>query len=615
MALTGCRAARHAAATREPSKPAAAKPIPTRVVASESRIDAVVGRTLVVPVTLQGPVNPGKPVPVRIDDGRHIEASLYWVSVSPEPGAVEGAWLAPAGKWAATPASAATRPSAAGSWVLMMDLPGDAIGQAVVIGGQRTILNWLPDPSRLQGPGERISWRPPLGIEPLSAYLIRLAEPEALSPLRRWRYKLLTMGLAPEREETLTRSASPLPPTHDAAPFEDPVLEAFARQTESRWQIALAMLWLADADLAERVKRRLVASIDFGSGVVAPAWPPDQPELDALLRDLLNPRLSPQQHAERAAAWLDGLPPAQGWVLDDAGLRDALTGRSIATCGLANLNDRATLAWATAGEMNTSTDLAPLPALGSRLIAIPAPRTPEPEPGAPRVGAVKIKATPATLHAGRWTTVRGLAMDPLDAIPPGLKLGPFVGDWTLAAWLNGIPSEEMAIPPDWATAGMVYQRPPDEPAADPSTEPGNANPGGWYLYLECRIPEADMKSAPVETAYAWLGPTGAPSAILRISSDGKVFDERAAQKGLGGEIARASISREADRWIAQVPVPPYCIEPEGILRVGIQRTDARGRRTAWPRPMLPWMAEPGRIAVSTNAWGSVETAKPASATR
>lgn len=617
LALPGCGAARRAA--HAPTHKPSPAPNPTRVVASESRIDAVVGRTLVVPVTLQGPVNPGKPVPVRLDDGRKVEASLYWVSVSPDPAAIEGAWLAPAGRWAATPASAGTRPSAAGAWVLTMDLPVDSIGQAVVIGGQRTILNWLPDPGHLQGRGEAISWSPPLGTEPLSAYLIRLAEPEALSPVRRWRYKLLTTGLAPDRGETLSRDAAPAPTLPATASFEDPVLEALARQSESRWQIALAMLWLADADLAERVKRRLVASLDFGAGVVAPAWPQDQNELDALLRDLLNPRLEPHQHAERAAAWLEGLPAAQAWVIDDAGLREAMTGRSMATCGIASLLDRATLAWATAGEAVGAPDLTPLAALQARALTVAPPTVIDPEPvlGSPRQGA-KVTATPIVLHAGRWTATRGAAMESLDAAPPGLKLGPFVCDWTLAAWMSGGPSAEMEPAPDQATAGLVFQRPSD----------GSEGGPGWWIYLECRVPETPAPPSPrsgrhqpaappppVETARIWLGPVGSPAAVLRISSDGVVVDERAVDQGLRGELTGATVTRQADRWVAQVPIPARCIEADGTLRLAVQRSDARGRRSAWPRPMLPWQVEPGRVAVNTSAWGSVASARPASATR
>jgi len=51
-----------------------------------------------------------------------------------------------------------------------------------------------------------------------------------------------------------------------------------------------------------------------------------------------------------------------------------------------------------------------------------------------------------------------------------------------------------------------------------------------------------------------------------------------------------------------LPLPPDAIEPGGRLRVGLTRTDATGRRTAWPRRLLPWDSEPGRLAVDLNAW-------------
>ena len=49
-------------------------------------------------------------------------------------------------------------------------------------------------------------------------------------------------------------------------------------------------------------------------------------------------------------------------------------------------------------------------------------------------------------------------------------------------------------------------------------------------------------------------------------------------------------------------LPPHAIEPSGVLRLGVERLDERGVRSAWPRALLPWESEPGRAAIDTRGW-------------
>lgn len=544
---------------------------------TEARIDAILGRTLVIPVTLEGAINPARPIPVRVDDGRRLNAELFWISVR-DDGKPTWDWLAPAGRWAATPATASSRPSPIGFWALVMDLPFNAVGQGLWIGQDRYPLNWLPDPSLIREREDGGPWRPPLG-DSLPQRLLTLAAAEARSPVRRWRSLLLTQGLRPPKPEAEDYAASR---------FDDSVLEALARQTEARWRIALALLWSADADLAERVKRRLAGAADFGQGVVAPAWPTSSEDLGSLLADLLTPRLEPERRAERAAAWLETLPDGAAWVIDDAGLRDAPSGRSIATLGLANLTERTTLGWVTTAHDAHSPELASLASQEAKSFAAIAP---------PPVEAGTRPVVPVTLNVGRWSTVRQVAMDRLPAAPPGLRIPALVGDWTMSAWLAGEPDTIMLGEPEWATAGLLHR------AADGSDQ--------WWLYLECRRPPGERGR---ETVRVWLGPTGRPSAVLRISSDGAAVDERAIDQGLG-QRAAVQVAAHEGKWLASIPIPPHCVEPDGTLRIAVERTDARGRRSAWPRPMLPWQPEPGRITADLGAWASLPAATPASATR
>lgn len=569
VAAPGCARARRLLQSG-PGPGAQARPI-------EPRIDAVLGKTLVIPVNLEGAVNPARPIPVRLDDGRKLPAKLYWISFRPLAGEAPWGWVVPPGQWVATPAQAATRPSASGSWSLVVDLPYNSVGQGLWIGADRYPLNWLPDPSLVRSSEEGAPWRPPLS-GPVPARLLEMAAGEARSPVRRWRYLLLTRGLKPPPPDSDEDAGLPS--------LSDPVLEALARQTEARWRIAIALLWGADAELAERVKRRLAAGLDFGGGAVAPAWPTGEVELGSLLTDLLAPRVTIEQRAERARAWLDSLPPAAAWVIDDAGLRDAVTGRPISTCGVANLSERATLGWAVAQGDAGSPDLTTLGPLEAKTITVTVP---------PPENAATIRlATPVTLHAGRWTTVRGVAGDRLSAAPPGLKIPSLIGDWRMDAFIAGTPDAEMTGDPAWQTAGLLYR------AADEGDQ--------WSLYIECRRPPGQSGT---ETVRVWLGPLGAGSTVLRVSSDGVAVDEGAPDHGLDSP-QRAVLTQQEDKWIARVPIPPRCIEADRTLRIAVERTDSRGRRSAWPRPMLPWQAEPGRVWVDLKAWGP---ATPASTTR
>jgi hypothetical protein len=560
----------------------------------ESRIDTILGRMLVMPVSVQGALDPKRPVLVRLDDGRRPTANLYWISDGIAADA--GGWLPAARAWAATPFDAARLPSPRGTWVLTVELPLDAVGQGLWLGEHHIAINWLPDPGSLLG-GDEV-WSLPVGPIPPTSPLLRLAEPESRSPLGRWRYHLLLTGLRPDARAPLEQDLTEPAPGADV--FPDPILEALARQAEARWQVALANLWLAEPELAHRLKRRLAAAVDFGNGFVAPAWPTDQAAMDALLSDLLNPRLPASQKADRARNWVESQPQAVAWVIDDSGLRDMQTGRPIATCGIANLTERDTLAWAAPADGSASSggaNLSPVSSLGIvRLpVLVPAPEEPPSRftaPTGPRPFAV-------SLHAGSWSAVQAIAHGAIPASPPGAQLGPLVGDWTLASWSLGTPGMEMTPRPEWAAAAILYRE--DAPIASAGDRPAST----WVIYVECRLgPGQAVDPPPPESVRIWLGPLGSPRAVLRIGAGGSVVDERAYQEGDARELRRASVSTDpaGRRWTARVPIPARCIEPDGTLRLAFERLDARGQRSTWPRPQLPWQTEPGRAMIDTTTW-------------
>ncbi|MBL9032532.1 MAG: hypothetical protein JNM80_12605 [Phycisphaerae bacterium] len=561
LALVGAFAWSPACARRRAPRP---PPAPVLSVV-EARVDVVLGRRLVIPVTVQGGLSPRRPVPVRLDDGRTLEARLAWLSVGPEPEAEPNSWVDPAGRWASVWADADRRPEGAGGWLLIVDLPLDSVGQGLYLGTTRVPLNWLPDPALLTDPasGRELPWPRPIADLGESPHLLRLAQPERTSPVRRWRYRLLTRGLQPRPAPALT-GGEPAPAETDE--FADPVIEAVARQVESRWQVALAWLWIADADLAERVRQRLAGAVRYGERVVAPAWTIDQPALDALLLDLLDPRLRAHERRERALAWLSSLPTAVAWVIDDAGLRDAGRVTGVGQVGVANLSDRAALAWVGVGM---SAELTSIPAGAAGELPVLMPRSDDGgDPGAK--GPLRVVA-----HVGPWSGPCAVALRPIEAAPPGLRLGPLLADWTMRTWMGGVAPPEPSA--DWAGLGLLQK----------------SGDGSWTLFLEFRGP---ARTEP-EGARVWLGPRERPVAVFRVSSTGLATEEVGR-----GSTEGVQVSREPDRWTVRLTIPAGTIEPDGIVRIGLERTDGRGVRSAWPRPMLPWQVEPGRVAVDLSAW-------------
>lgn len=567
----------------------------------ERRVDVVPGRTLVMPVSVDGPIDPRVPIRPLLDDGRALPAQLFWVAVASDE---SPSWLPPAGAWSATPAAAHVRPAGAGAWCLVLPMPADGIGQGIWLGSRRVPLNWLADAALIVPPGESSPWEPPLSDVP--AQLRRLAEPEALSPVRRWRHRLLTRGLAPQPPPADDDGAGEPPVTPDR--FDDPVLEALARQGEDRWRLALAGLWRADPSVADALKRRLVLTVEFPGGVVAPAWPCEQESLDRLLYDLLNPRLSDPDRAARTGVWLDEQPAAVGWVIDDAGAVEGITARSIATCAVANLSDRRTLAWAAAIPLRASPDMTPLE-----------PRTAHAPQVSPPIAAPEDRqaagpaSAPIGLHVGRWSATVSAVTDPLPARPPGFRVGPFLTDWMLPRWLAGA-AEPVAPEPapdaaDWSAAAVLM---PTQAALAEAGAVSGPDATRWSLFLECRSGPSGTPG-PAEVVRVWLGPFGRASRVLRVTSAGEVTTEGAGRSGVGGVGSSrpdVTVIRREDRWIALISIPDGCVEPSGVLRLGVERTDARGRHSAWPRPMLPWQFEPGRAAIDLSAWDGVTSAGP-----
>lgn len=544
------------------------------VTPSLPRLDAIVGHPLVIPVEIRGGVDGRTPLPATLEDGRGVEASLYWISAAPEADRAAG-WLPPPGRWTATPASADARPPGVGAWFIIANLPSDAYGQNLMLGSSRFTLSWRPDPAAVATPAVRR--RAPEPLMPMTVELQRVIEAEGASPVRRWRHRLITGSLW-----TLDDSAL------DSHVFVDPVIEAYARMLEAQWRAALHRLRGADAELARELESRLTC-VTAINGMPAPAWPWNQADLDSLRLDLLSPRVSSARLVERTRAWLDGQPSATTWVVDDAAPTDSGGARHRVVVGAANLTLKPTLASVFLEQDPGPADLVPLrPRYAAELDceAVDAlSRLPGPVRWTvrARVGAIEQSHRVHGPH--------------LRAEPPGVVLAPFVHDLTMKSWLSGESGGGESLPP---TAAIVHRK----GFVDDQSSDGD----GWAVFVEGSL-DAPLRDGEIESFRVWFGPRGGARAVLFITSAADVLDETP-----GGPLdppPSVRVIREDGRWACLIDVPDGAIEERGGLFIAMERVDRLGVRSTWPRAMLPWQREPGRAAIDLTRWGGL-SARPVS---
>ena len=562
----------------------------------EPRVDIVTGHTLVMPVKINGPI-PSVGPKARLDDGRYIDTGLYWIgySTTKRDQALYD-WLAPSGIWSATPFASDRLPPSVGAWFIVVDLPLDAIGQDLWIERGHIKLNWVQSPALALAEHPDIPLGSPLDADLLaSPYLRRMVEPSSRNPMTRWRFRLLTKGFEP-KPFAIARADADEPPAPDA--FLDEVLEALASQIEARWQAAIGRLWLVDQDLTNRLRRRLVGAIQFEDNVIAPVWAPDERDTRQILLDLLNPKLIDAECADRTRLWLDTQPAAATWVIDDAGIVDAPTGKPVTMIGVANLSTEPMLTWVVPVVYGVGADMQTVPPLSTITLTSTAPQD---------KAAGPFIATDMRIVVGDDSFSQTVVAKPLPAAPPGVRIGPFVREWSLADWIEG---RTVPITGPGATAALIHKI----PSAGGDSAQGERP--RWALYIECGDPDRQQDQVGrQETLRVWFGRTGAARSVVRIESNGVVVDELALDKGLGGAggsggVQGARVVREAGRWIAFVPIPSQCIEADGTLRIGMERIDRQARRSSWPRPMFPWQTEPGRIAIDTKAWKDPRDQQP-----
>jgi hypothetical protein len=533
----------------------------TRLSPVEPRIDAVPGRALLFPVRVEGPVRSGHVL--RMDSSGEVEATLVWIGVRDDPGALS-TWLPAFERWVAVPAERGAVPASRGAWHLLAHPPAEAHDQTVELAGRALPIQWLADPESLSpgGPGEAFEpWQRPENTPDPDPTLLA---PQWRSPLRLWHARLVT-----------TRLGRPgATPGIWEAEDERGALDDLADLLEARWRVGLARLWHADPEACRAVLTRLCRTVELEPGIHAPAWPEELDDLDALLEGLLNPSLTGPRLIGHAQTWLASLARSAVWVADDAAGLVGEGPEALVRIRAACLDDDPLLVWATGeGDLRVG-DPYPLEPGGTAELLLPAARG-------------------RAVTGGRAFTVRAGGGEHAVATPgrvpvrpPGLRCGPLLRDWTLASWASGD-----------AAAGA---RPEHDGAALLFRESGRS---GWSAFVECAGPAGPGG----DEVTLWFGQRGAPSATVRIRRDGRVVTRAGPRRPdddpEGAEAV--AVGEEGDRWSATVPVPEEAFEPGGVVRVGVTRVDGEGVRTAWPRRMLPWEREPARIAADVRAWSGL----------
>ena len=348
--------------------------------------------------------------------------------------------------------------------------------------------------------------------------------------------------------------------------FDDEAIEAFAEALELRARAAVTELGNSDRALADRVERTLGRALIFPRGAIAPAWSEADASLDDMFDVVLDPTVPRSAAADRARQWLNAQPRALAWIDDDY----TALGTSVLIAELAGLADLVAARVAPSASCDPAT-LHPLLARSDTEIELRCRQRP-----ADRTFRVDV---------GDWSASLDAIAAPRAINPPGVRVGPLMLPHTMRSLLAG----QITLPDAaHATAALVQRKPSSDV---------------WQVYAECLDTSDDLSAETADTLRVCFGTRDMPRLTLELRagepSTRVVYD--AAGKEQRSAID-AVVRRDADRWVVFVDIPPEAFEPDGTLILGAERIDARGVRSVWPRPVLPWESEPPRIAVDPATW-------------
>tara|TARA_R110000868_G_scaffold241497_1_gene496086 strand:- start:63893 stop:65710 length:1818 start_codon:yes stop_codon:yes gene_type:complete len=572
------------------------------------RIDAIVAHPLVLPLQIDDPKSIKSGIKVRIDDGRHVESTVVYVwSTAPKQST---GWTRTTPIWnTSTPSQFSKfKSEIPGTWIALIDLPIDAVGQGIWIDEVRYEPNWLPSPARVilesSSRAHDGFWDPALSTNQReSTFVLHALTNLSADPFNRWRARLMTDGFSPD----LNSSSTPANTDRDLIAIHTELLQTDSSQVltqiadhfAARWQIILGRIWLIDPAVARRLKHQLTQTAIADEQII-PMWTDDTIELSALAHDLLSPFVNDELRVERVVAWLDSQPTSMSWIIDDAGHAD----RDTDGTGI-HLSPEIGMLWLSNHESQTSSTLAQIqsPSIDPYVQTLQPGRITAATlavPSQPTYSKAKL-AQPRELSVriGRRTTTLQTMNDVPLASPPGVLVGPLLSDWTLHAFGSGQSALGALPAPNERVAGLLHR----------ATDLNNPDPrNGWRLYLECGFNPSTTNDTIITV---WVGPMGFTRASWSISRNLGLLEMRT-DPDIPADLELTSTLKD-DRWILQLDLPAQAISPEGLLLIGIERTDSTkqlqdAQHSSWPRRMLPWQSEPGRFVVDVLGWnGSQET--------
>ncbi|MBL4809704.1 MAG: hypothetical protein JKY43_06560 [Phycisphaerales bacterium] len=558
------------------------------------RIDAIVAHRLVLPIKVDDANSIKDGINVRLDDGRRVQASAYFIWTSSTTHINTG-WTRNTPTWYLnTPQQYAKSPPARpGTWIAMIDLPIDAVGQGIWIDGTRYEPNWLPSPLRVVLETSTRAhdgfWDPALTTIELQSPLVENAIINLRAdPFNTWRSRLMSQGFAPgpNANTSPANSDRDLIAIHTELLQSDTshVLDDIAEHFAARWQIILGRIWLIDPAVAHRLKHQLTRTASAQNHII-PLWTNDTAQLSALAHDLLSPFVNDELRVERVVAWLESQPSSMSWIIDDSGHPSRNPFHLTPEIGLFQIsdqpdNDSSSFVRLLSQDIDPHVLTIPSNTLTQTTLVTPTSAVPNyAKVNDPRLIHVQIGPERSTLKVN--------ADIPL-ALPPGVLVGPLLWDWTLSAF-GSQQSGLGALPPlNRRVAGLVH-RVADINEPDPRV--------GWRLYLECAInPDAGSTDSTVQI---WIGPMGSTRVSWAISRLlGLVETSSDPDINLNADLTSLTAD---DRWIIELNIPPNAISPDGLLTLGLERTDGH-QHSSWPRRMMPWQTEPGRFTIDITGW-------------
>ncbi|MEZ6233202.1 MAG: hypothetical protein R3B68_03335 [Phycisphaerales bacterium] len=543
---------------------------PVRLALPEWDLPVWPGTTLVVPMAEWG----GGEVPaVRGARGDALEASVWALTAT----AVRETWNGSVARWGATRVDggaavggSADRSRDGAIVVLAVAIPAGFHAEEIVVGGTRVRLAMSPELIDA-------AWVSPFPAFADWATLLDAAASDESSPLRRWRAMLLRAGV-------------PDDPARMPADLESGVVEALATQEELWWRAGLSRLHRVDADLAARVRARLLPVVEHEElSLTVPLWTGDGRAMDQLRSILLDRRLRDATLAERVRSWLERQPSGVAWI--ERSFAEPLPGgeSAVVRAWAANLSDRERLAWVEARAPRPVGVLAPEPALLAPgvLATVDAPVA---------VGLDGASEVTAVVRVGDVSVRRTVGVGSIAAMPPGVRLGPLVA----AASAEDVLDPDRAVP-TFAGLAATLRR----------LDPTGLSPGPveartrWSVLVEAA--SGGVETAEVRLVFDHDG--GSTTVTLR--PDGGLAVRGPAGLPTAGYPMVAARAETPAGWAAEVPVPDWCVGLDGDLRVLVVRIDAVWGVWTWPsRATMLAPERAGAAMIDLGAWDTGSPRRP-----